>query len=383
MSRLPVSRCAVFSSVICFPTVTRFVGRFAVLAACVAMISPAVLAQDEQPRPALTLSFYTLGELATGVRSLPGEAGDQSGASAHPAASGTGGGGGGGGFGGGSGGGFFSVPTQTGGGFGPYQTESLSTAVLPVMRSDDQHRTIIDLIENHIDTESWASYGGEATIEAVNNTLLIRQTKENHERVTRFLQDLQTSVIGGQPLQIEMWWIPVSGEQQQQQLAEMVKAPDARQQLSALCGDCKGYHGSVRTREGMATRLRSGGEKRVVTSVVPVVGTGAIGHQPVITSFPLGLDTIIAADAIPQWEGEGLRIRVQSALTSLSDYVPRSDGESVDDFQLNRMELTTTLHSLSGRPVIAGSLTAIDADNVNASSETQLTLVILTARDQK
>ncbi|MCR9199459.1 MAG: hypothetical protein NXI04_12500 [Planctomycetaceae bacterium] len=337
------------------------------------LLTTASMGQEQTTRPQLSLSFYPLGELATGLLSP-----DEEMSAATPVMGGVSGsvsplGGG-----GSSGGGMFSLPTQFGGGGFSGSGGAMQAGVASIARFDLQHQTLIELIQTHVAPESWESNGGDGTIEAVNNTLLIQQSQKNHTLVTSFLKQLHANVIGGAPVNIEAWWIPVNDEQKAG-LTKLLAAanPDARQQLNAYCRQQQGYHGSVRTKAGMKTSLRSGGEKRVVTSVVPVVGTGAIGHQPVISTIPLGLDAIITTDVIPQWEGSGLRLRVHSALTSLSDYTPRSDEESVDRYQLNRISLTTTLTCESAKPVIAGSLTAIDADQVNASSETELVLVVL------
>lgn len=333
-------------------------------------------AQEAEPGSEISLAFYPLGELASGVVLPDGDGTDPSAGVIHGSTMPQGGGS--------AGTGFFSVPTaQIGvGGFGASPASQPATSIRPITRFDDRHALLSELIQSYVAPESWENNGGDGSIEAVNNTLLIRQSAENHALVKAFLAELHAKVIGGGPLQIEAWWIPITADQTAE-LEQMIASPQAADRLTAFCSRQQGYHAAARTREGVPTSLRSGGDKRVVTSVVPVVGTGSIGHQPVITSFPLGLNTVITADAVPDWEGTGLRLRLHSALTSLGDYTPRSDEQSVDRFQLNRISLTSACRCQPGRPIIAGRLTAVDAGDVVASSETELVLVILASTEQQ
>ncbi len=159
----------------------------------VLFVSSLSLAQELKPEAgnaseSLVLEFYSLGELVNSIADSSIESVGQTRGSSPPSASHLGGGGG--GMGGAAMG--YGVPSSN------------------VHFSNDRHATLMELIVDNVDRASWEGNGEGATILSVKDSLLIRQTADNHALIKKFLKNLQASIVGGQPLAIEIWWLPLN-----------------------------------------------------------------------------------------------------------------------------------------------------------------------------
>jgi hypothetical protein len=229
--------------------------------------------------------------------------------------------------------------------------------------TNDTHSTIIDLIVDNVDTDSWNQNGGKATITAVNDTLLIRQTDANHKKVGSFLKDLTESSVGGQPLTLDVWWIPANAGTKRNlagTLAEQQNTSDAIKALNELSESVGGYHGSLQCRNRVTGNLVTGHRMPVVVGSVPVVGHNASEHQPIVETCNIGLSLEVTPRIQEQWNGSGIRMELRTELTTLAEpsKPARSAGE-IDRYTIGSHALETNTLCQSGVPVVAGGLTAV------------------------
>ena len=327
----------------------------------------------------LPLKFYALDELVTPMQQFPYNAALPTSASASvsvsPPQSGGGGlGGAGFGGGGGQGGGLFSVPTtaQFGGGgggegggeggFGGGQAGGGVGFGVPqhfVQNSYDAHESLINLIIAHVDPESWDTNGGKGTVSAVDNTLLVRQTELNHDAIRAFLKEFAAKTVGGQPLSIELWWLPLNVTARRN-LDNLLAGDDALAELNEISDSTDGYHGTLKVRNRVTGNLCSGHRMPLVLGQIPVVGANSSGLQPVVTQINIGINVEITAQLQQDWQGDGVRLALRTAMTTMTDHESAgTDSDTIDRFQLGNQILETNVVCAFDRPVVVGSLSAV------------------------
>ena len=333
-------------------------------------------------KSALVARFYPLGELVNPPRQFPTRlrsltssqsstyynglgGGGSFGGSFGGGGGGLGGGGlGGGGFGGGQG--MFSVPVepQFGGGGGFGGAIDFGVGQTTVNYSEDQHEAILNLIMENIDPDSWDDNGGQASITSVNNILVIRQTEENHNQIESFLRDFLEDTVGGQPLSIDVWWIPANAgtKRNLDQLLQAHRGDNSAvvQALDELNESSGGYHGSLQCRNRVTSNLNSGHRVPLIISSVPVVGNSASEHNPVVSVTNIGINLQVTPRIQERWNHQGIRLEIMSEITT--NAVPNEPAHSpgdIDRFTVGTHVLETNLVCQSGVPVVAGGLTAV------------------------
>lgn len=346
---------------------------------------------SSQPKP-LVLRFYSVAEF---VRPPVSNAAAMESHQLMPQASGgVGGGLGGGGQGGGlgGGGGYFSVPTtaigasvtsasttQFGGvgRSGDFSHEDVSLNLMSkVQNSDVAFSGLINLIAMHVAPDSWELNGGQATITAVNETLLIQQDEETHKQVTDFLKQLHQHTMGDQPVTIELWWLPLNLEQRQA-LTDQIAQAEASATLNTLCDLVGGYHGELKTRNGLTGTLSSGYSTPVIAGQVPVVGNGASGLQPIMSELPIGLSANVTPRITAAGDEHSVQLAVQTEKTVLRDFEStETTGGSVDRYQLGRHSLTADCTCQFEVPTIIGSLSTVGLAKKSGDHSTELVLVV-------
>ena len=284
---------------------------------------------------------------------------------------GLGGGGMGGGMGGG-GQGMFSVPVSPqfggaaggfgggglgGGGFGG--AVDFGVVNHTVVDSTDHHTSLIELLVAEIDPDSWEDNGGQATIRAVNNTLVVRQTEANHESITDFLKVFTEKTVGGQSVNVELWWLPVNAGARRN-LEKALTEKDAIKALNELCESVGGYHGMIKGRNRVTSHVCSGHRMPLITGRVPLVGTEEVGYQPVVTHVNVGLFAEVQPRLQDAWEGDGIQLTIRTAMTTMpeQDTAEDTSGE-IDRFQLGSQVLEGNVVCDAGQPVAVGSLSAV------------------------
>ncbi|MEO2024280.1 MAG: hypothetical protein ABGZ23_00195 [Fuerstiella sp.] len=337
----------------------------------------------------LPLKFYYLDELVTPIQQFPYNASlptssAESASVRQPPSVGGGFDGqqGGGGFGGGGGGGQFSVPTTVqfgggGGGFGGAVNSGVQQ--LHVHDSYEQHESLIELIINHVDFDSWEANGGKGTVSAVNNTLLIRQTDANHEAIRGFLKEFAANTLGGQPLSVELWWLPVNVAARRN-LDKVFAGNHAVAELNELCESIGGYHGILKVRNRVTGNLCSGHRMPLVVGQIPVVGTNSVGLQLIMDQINIGINVEITPHLQQAWQGEGVRLAFRTALTTMKDHQPATeDGDKIDRFQLGNQILETNAVCTFDVPVVIGSLSAVGLFSED-DEDRELVVVVLPTR---
>ena len=233
---------------------------------------------------------------------------------------------------------------------------------------------IQSLVITYVAPESWESNGGVATIRAVNHALLIRQTVDNHQKVGAFLRQLHASLTGQRTMTLRLWWIPLADNHALK--AALRRGDTAGPQLDQLCAEHSGYQSSVQMRTGVPAIIDSGAQKLVVTGRVPVAGTDSPGYRPITELTPVGLSAIVSGRELTEWEGQGVRLDVETALTSLTSCQADANERLIDRCDIDRLSLKTTCVCQPGRPIIAGQLTRLKSKTAK-SDKVDMCLVLL------
>lgn len=225
--------------------------------------------------------------------------------------------------------------------------------------SNDRHATLMELIIDNVDRDSWEVNGGVSTILAVNDLLLIRQAAGNHALIENFLKDLQASMVGGQTLVIHIWWLPLDSGTRVE-LDRMLARSAADADLNKLKESVGGYRGSIKGRNRVAGNVSSGHNTVLVVSSIPVVGTGAVGEQSVVQQIHLGISAEVTPRLLAEWQGEGVQLSVRTSLTSMGDLITAEDsGGDLDRFRRGNHSLECNSICKLGEATAVGGLSAI------------------------
>lgn len=331
--------------------------RWSVLALLLLLPSPA-FAEDE-----LTVKFYPLGELAQSPQGFHFSDGVSK---VVPATNSI--------QAGGSGTGYFSLPATARASEPRSIAEDLDA--ISLQYSNDVHGALIDLIVVHIEPDSWEENGGEGSITAINDTLVIRQQAKIHTATAEFLKNLHENTIGGQTLNIELWWLPLD-DAGRKQLDQVLAGTEAVAKLNQLSETVGGYHGQLNARNRVLGKLSSGTQVPLIVSRIPVVGQGAVGIQPQVSNAHIGVTAQIKARLQETWEGDGIQLSLMTELTEMKDLThSEASGGDIDRFQLGRYALEANVVCPPATLTIAGSLSAIGLLDGDQQSTKELTVVV-------
>lgn len=386
----------------------------AAIAALTASLTPLNAQQPDPPQAAVPLvtKFYDVSQLIVAkpqypfTGRLPASSGSTT-TSSFSGGMGLGGdmglgGGGGGGMGGG--GGYFSVPPTAlqfggmqGGGFGGggYQLGTSNPSAEADSRFIEEYSAegIAQLLKENVALESWDDMGADGTVTALGNTLLVRQTVENHVAVADFLQQLTAAVVGVDVYQVEAWWIPanvVERRQLDEILTLAAAEPERIAALSSLCEDAGGLHGRLLCRERTTAHVASGQRRPLVVGSVPVVGGASALSQPIVNHVNIGLVlevTVIPVagylsgqqpEAVP---AEEVFCNLRTAITNLGEHgtqINRS-GE-IDRFEIGANVLESTCRVQVGVPLLVGTLTSVGIPPREGDDNNESAVVILVQR---
>ena len=357
----------------------------------------------EAAAPPLVTKFYDITLLTTSRQQFPFDDGTANRPGAmHQLMGGFGGGQaggmGGGGQGGGGGGGFFSLPLEPAqfGGGGSSGGAALIQAVEPALMQQLEERgeSISNLIVNHIAPQSWTNSGvGTGEISELGNTLLIRQTESVQQQVAEFLKSLTNSAIGTGTFKVEAWWLPTT-EPGNMQLKTLLNGnlPETTvlEQMSALCQDEGGYHGTLLCRDRVTTHIVSGRKVPVIVGSTPVVGTGSAGHSPTVQILHLGLMLEARVTSVPDYlisevdgeKSEQAELNFRSQVTSPDAHVQdRSSIEKIDRYELGEHTAAGSCRIRIGTPTLITSLTQLSNQIPDATEiPPELQLVVLVTR---
>jgi hypothetical protein len=396
--------------------------RVVSLLACAFALLPVWSAAEaqEKAQPAMFTRFYDVSQLIVAkpqypfTGSLPASSARTSATPSVMYGGGIGGSGlGGGGIGGAGaaasgGGGFFSIPSgapQFGGGMGgmggggvggggfDLGTANPAAAAENMFIMEYSAEGIAGLLVENVATESWADMGGLATVTALGNTLLIRQTEDNHKQIRDFLNQLTAAVVGVEVYQLEAWWVPAAAAERRQ-LDDLLRLaseqPDWRAAISSLTESAGGFHGRLLCRERITAHLASGVRRPLVVGSIPVVGGSSSLSQPIVHQVNIGL--ILEATVVPvpeylsrQGEDAGdhdeVYVNLRSAITSDQGKGSQSvkPGE-IDRFEIGANVVESGIRVNVGTPTLAGTLTSIGIGPLEGDDVNEAALVIAVTR---
>ncbi|HRA88295.1 MAG TPA: hypothetical protein PK992_09500 [Planctomycetaceae bacterium] len=249
---------------------------------------------------------------------------------------------------------------------------------------------ILGIIQTIVAPETWSNNGGAGDITSFGDILIVRQTAAVHLEIGEFLKSLTEIAVQKGTYQLEAWWLPLD-EAAQIQLKGLLDGPleesKVIEQLSTLCQNESGYHGTMLCREHVATHMSSGKETPVITGSTPVVGTGSSGDSPQVRILHLGLILQARISSLPGSPSAGeksdaveqLDLNFGSQVTGRDAKIQDWDqAGKIDRFVLGRHNAEGSCRVKIGRPTLIASLTRLSefSDDIDGSSELQLVVRI-------
>ena len=274
----------------------------------------------------------------------------------------------------GGGGGFQSVPVAAT--MSQFGDAAMHAGATSPQYSHDIHAALVELIIGNVDADSWEENGGSGTITAVNDTLLVRQNAKNQQKVAEFLKHLHQNTIGGQSLTIELWWLPLDDEGRRN-LDKVLAGDNAVATLNELSEAVGGYHGQLKGRNRVMGNFSSGHRVPLIAGRIPVVGTGAIGVQPIVSQVHVGIMAQVMPRLQESWEGDGIQLSLQTEITDMRDLRNSENGDGdIDRYELGRHALAASVICRPATLTIAGSLSAIGLIPDAGQATQELTVVV-------
>jgi hypothetical protein len=248
----------------------------------------------------------------------------------------------------------------------------------PAAPSGKQEMTdsIIKLIQDTVDPESWKDAGGTiGYLREIHGLLFITQTRENQQKVGVLLSDFASQ--RGVMVRVTADWVLIPSSD----LAKLIKPPagnheGALQEIDAtalknLSEKTRRFHAETLGFSGQTVHVVSGRVRSVATSATAVVGTGVAAYQPDIA----GLGGGIALQVTPRadYDQQSAVVTLYSTfndpespigpmqmITSPPTTQPVVGEGTANTFQpVNTVvqELRTTVKLPLGKPVLVGGMT--------------------------
>jgi hypothetical protein len=277
-----------------------------------------------------------------------------------------------GGQGGGMGGGMFQVPdhlAQVGagaaGGRASPQHQPTRTGT-PRIDMD----TLIEAITSTIDPSTWDEVGGEGSISPIGGALAIRQTPTIHAKVQEFLEALKREIGTLHMLTIDAKWLELDNGQLEKLRGSATSKRSGGGEainadaLAALPAESERYAGQITCFNGQTVHLVSGRIESVINGLIPVVGGGSVGYQPVMFAPHLGVLLQITPSALPEEDGVLVDLRSTVTRWDKSSKVAHigtlpDSGTTVDVDRINvtAQQFATSLRMPLDQSVLVGGVT--------------------------
>lgn len=296
----------------------------------------------------------------------------------EPAA--TVGGFGGGGFGGG-GGGFFSIG-GTSRALPDAHARTLHQAA-GAAAGEPANRlsldSLIDAIQQTIAPETWSARDG-GKITTLGTSLIISAEDSVHQQIEALIAQLRERWGTMRTVTVQADWVWLTGDElteltqngaiDRARLREAMARPMAEAQRPA------GYSANITCYNGQTVHVVAGGQSLAVTGIMPTVGAGAVGYQPLVSMIQEGavlqvtptasssgkyvvLDVHSRVNLIRQ-RGAGekpVAVAVQATEEQGEAAAQQTIEAAIDRPQLMNQRLSTTLRLPVGRPVLVGGMT--------------------------
>ena len=278
--------------------------------------------------------------------------------------------------------------------------------------------SVIEMIMSTVASSSWDQVGGHGSIAAsYGRFLIISQTLRVHREIESLLAEIRAKREIAGTLVVELHWLWLDAAQHEQLVGNAKptaagRAPwlvDAKA-LAQLADKVPGFRGQIACTNGQLVHLASGDRQSVITSAIPVIGSG-VGYQPVIERPNVGIVVELRPSAVPG--ADAVILDVQSTITRWGkprpsvrvgaswppyqvteglpnegnkETVAQPSGEAsapVDRPVMPAQQLAATVRVPLGQPVVLGAMTFSPtgaAGLVEASkSPTQLYLIATTS----
>lgn len=221
-----------------------------------------------------------------------------------------------------------------------------------------------------VSPRSWNNEGGEGRIAVLQNTLLIRQTPENHKRIQDLLQGLSRQQTP-RSVRIRVYWLTLPDASA---AAYQVGNPAPDRFKTDLQSD-QIFVSELACNEGQTVHLASGDQVTLVTDVTPIISADVKSTHATLLACQLGTavqitPTIVSKSrcrlALSGWFADGATDR---AATSNLDLVAAPSNPLAITAATFDVDLTVDVE----KPVTAHRVTFHPA--VTAEEHTQLVLV--------
>jgi len=228
-----------------------------------------------------------------------------------------------------------------------------------------------DAITSAVDPLSWPPNSDEAAIEYVGGVFVIRQTAENHRKITALLESLRSSRLRLVTLQAR--WVLFGDQQVDQVLRRTEAGPSAPQIVDEAALRKSGaevpYQGRTTCFAGQLVHLASGRAHTVVLEVEPVVSEYVAVLTPIVKMVQWG--AVLEVRPLLSPDGKEAIVNISSVVSEprspddrpLKELIPPGGKvilnpvkglESLDcDIQI----LCTTIKVPLGEPVLVGGMT--------------------------
>jgi hypothetical protein len=253
---------------------------------------------------------------------------------------------------------------------------------------------LVDAITKTISPSDWSEYGGRCSIASLGNTLIVSATKNIHAQIESLFTAFRKRWGTFRTVSVEAHWLWLTEEQLDRLLDDsrqrsggsgekifglVDETPwkELRDQL-ARAGDDQpaGYQSVLTGFNGQTVSTVSGGVKRFVIDMIPVVGqnmssppsapsTQSVGYQPVTASIQEG--AALQVTPMVSTGGKYVTLDVHSRVLRVQETktpplaavssVIRDLAAVVDRPQMDNSLLATTLRIPAGSRMLVGGMT--------------------------
>jgi hypothetical protein len=253
---------------------------------------------------------------------------------------------------------------------------------------------LIDAITRTISPTDWSDQGGQCSIAPLGNTLIVSATKNIHAQIESLFTTLRKRWGTFRTVSIEAHWLWLTEDQLDRLLADSRKQlsandekifglidettwQDLRDQLAKKGDDQPAGYQSVLTGfNGQTISTVSGGLKRFIIAMIPVVGqdmsapapatpSPSVGYQPQTTMIQEG--AALQVTPMVSTGGKYVTLDVHSRVLRVEESktpppagppsVVRDLAAVVDRPQMQDCHLATTLRIPQGRRMLVGGMT--------------------------
>jgi hypothetical protein len=252
---------------------------------------------------------------------------------------------------------------------------------------------LLKLVYTLVDSESWQENGGSiGQVVVLGPMLVIRQTRENHDAISKLLAQVRHEQGPVQMMNVQAYWLRMD-ETEVKQIFDTASKNPAGAALPVvpdeLVNDVHIYcQAGATCFSGQPIRFTSGREQTYVSDVTPIVGTDSVGYDPqpgmAISGVTLGL--------MPQLGADGEVVLKLSSVVSEVDArtqifvsmdAPRATTQpvagggtaAIDRLNTLKQEFRSSVRMPLGKKVLIGGMT-LDPASKNTGGPRQLYLVV-------